>query len=128
GWPWSVGARHLADTLTDPPAFVIVVDMVGDTDQQLYWEVSSTPWLRQRLWSLAEELGYGQFFTPSEKHHLADDHTPFLERGIPAVDIIDFDYPPWHTTADTPDRVSAASLERVGRVVECLLEDCRPAP
>jgi Zn-dependent M28 family amino/carboxypeptidase len=47
-----------------------------------------------------------------------DDHVPFLRRGIPAVDIIDFDYPYWHTTRDTPDKVSAESLERVGRVLE----------
>jgi hypothetical protein len=53
---------------------------------------------------------------------MSDDHTPFLQRGIPAVDIIDFDYPYWHTTQDMPDKVSAASLERVGRVLEVWLE------
>jgi len=53
---------------------------------------------------------------------MIDDHTPFLERGIPAVDIIDFDYPYWHTTADTLDKVSAESLVRVGRVLETFLE------
>jgi hypothetical protein len=54
---------------------------------------------------------------------LTDDHTPFLAEGIDAVDIIDFDYPFWHTTEDTPDKVSAESLERVGRVLETFLEE-----
>jgi hypothetical protein len=53
---------------------------------------------------------------------MIDDHIPFKNRGIPAVDIIDFDYPHWHTTADTADKVSAASLERVGRTLEAYLE------
>jgi Zn-dependent M28 family amino/carboxypeptidase len=49
---------------------------------------------------------------------MLDDHTPFLQAGIPAVDIIDFDYPYWHTTEDTPDKVSASSLEAVGRTLQ----------
>lgn len=122
GWPWSVGATHLADSLTRRPEYVVVVDMVGDSDQQLYWEWSSTRWLSERIWALAAQLKYGDYFMPNYKHSVLDDHTPFLQRAIPAVDIIDFDYPYWHTTADTTDKVSAASLERVGRVLETLLE------
>ena len=53
---------------------------------------------------------------------MLDDHTPFLVQGIPAVDIIDFDYPYWHTTEDTLDKISPDSLERVGRVLEVFLE------
>ncbi len=53
---------------------------------------------------------------------MEDDHTPFLEKGIRAVDIIDFDYPYWHTTEDTIDKVSPESLERVGRVLQAWLE------
>jgi Zn-dependent M28 family amino/carboxypeptidase len=48
---------------------------------------------------------------------MLDDHTPFLEAGIPAVDIIDFDYPYWHTIQDTPDKVSAESLKVVGETL-----------
>ncbi len=54
---------------------------------------------------------------------MIDDHTPFLRAGIPAVDIIDFDYPYWHTTQDTLDKLAPESLKRVGRVIEVLLED-----
>jgi Zn-dependent M28 family amino/carboxypeptidase len=53
---------------------------------------------------------------------MTDDHTPFLQRSIPAVDLIDFDYPYWHTTQDTADKVAPLSLERVGRVLQTLLE------
>ncbi len=48
---------------------------------------------------------------------MEDDHTPFLEAGLPAVDIIDFDYPYWHTTGDTTDKVSAESLHAVGETL-----------
>jgi hypothetical protein len=130
GWPFSVGASALAHDLagsnlpdlTPMPDFVIVVDMVGDADQQLYYEGFSDPRLSERLWSLARSLGYESVFVPTVKHHIIDDHRPFLDIGIPAVDIIDFDYPHWHTTKDTADKVAPASLERVGRVLELFLE------
>jgi Zn-dependent M28 family amino/carboxypeptidase len=56
---------------------------------------------------------------------MIDDHIPFLEAGIPAVDIIDFDYPYWHTSADTTDKVSAQSLQVVGETLEAWIESLR---
>lgn len=117
GWPFSVGARYMAEHLNIMVEAVIVVDMVGDRDQQLYYEGNSDPSLRERLWSLAAELGYEDYFIPEVRHTLTDDHVPFVERGIPAVDIIDFDYPYWHTTKDTCDKISSESLDRVGEVL-----------
>lgn len=70
---------------------------------------------------------YIDYFVPEHKYSIIDDHTPFLERGIAAVDIIDLDYPYWHTAADTADKVSPASLQRVGRVLERLLESSAPS-
>lgn len=130
GWPFSVGASALAQgllqsnlpELASTPEFVIVVDMVGDADQQLYYEASSDARLNERLWTLAHSLGYESAFVPIVKHHLIDDHLPFLQAGIPAIDIIDFDYPYWHTTQDTADKVAPTSLERVGKVLELFLE------
>ena len=122
GWPWSVGARHMAEHLAIKPQFAVVVDMVGDAHQEIYWEAQSTPWLNERIWSLAEQLGYGGRFVAQTKYSIIDDHIPFLEHGIPAIDIIDFDYPYWHTQEDTADKVSAASLEGVGQVLKRLLE------
>ena len=121
GWEWIVGSTYMAEHLTVKPEFVIVVDMVGDAEQQIYKEHNSDAALQDRLWAIAADLGYEDFFIPEYKWAMFDDHTPFAARGIVAVDLIDFDYPYWHTTQDTPDKVSAASLEHVGRVVELLL-------
>ncbi|MGI6367097.1 MAG: M28 family peptidase [Anaerolineae bacterium] len=127
GWEWGAGASHLAQRLTKEPQnrvqYVIVADMIGDADQQIYYEWSSTLWLKEELWRLADSLGYGDTFLASHKHHIIDDHTPFLQVGIPAVLLIDFDYPYWHTLDDTPDKLDAESLQRVGDVIKSWLED-----
>ncbi len=115
GWDWILGSRAFViqnPTLT--PRAVVIVDMVGDADLNLYLERNSTTDIRDEIWVVAAELGYGGVFIQEEKYSMLDDHTPFLEAGLPAVDIIDFDYPYWHTVQDTPDKVSAASLEAVG--------------
>jgi glutaminyl-peptide cyclotransferase len=123
GWEWCVGSSYMAENLAITPAAVIVVDMVGDIDQGLYYEHSSDPVLMEQLWGIAATLNYTDTFFAEYKYSIYDDHRPFIEQGIPAVDIIDFDYEYWHTTQDTPDKVSAESLERVGRVVEVWLEE-----
>jgi len=122
GWEWCVGSKYMAARLEVTPTAVVVVDMVGDADQQLYLERYSDPTLQKHLWEIAATLGYTDTFIPQYRHAIYDDHVPFAQRGIVAVDIIDFDYPYWHTTQDTPDKVSAESLERVGRVLEVWLE------
>ena len=96
--------------------------MVGDVDQRLPFEQSSDPVLRQQVWDLADRLGFGDVFIPEEGVALIDDHTPFLAAGVPAVNIIDFDYPHYHTMQDTCDKISAQSLGRVGRLLEVYLE------
>ncbi|HEX6288928.1 MAG TPA: M28 family peptidase [Herpetosiphonaceae bacterium] len=121
GWEWTVGSRYMAEHLPIKPDAMILVDMIGDADLQIYHETNSTPALRDSIWSTAAELGYTQFI-PEPKYAMIDDHVPFLQQGIAAVDLIDFDYPPWHTVGDTADKVSAASLEAVGRTLERWLE------
>ncbi|MGB8647162.1 MAG: M28 family peptidase [Anaerolineae bacterium] len=120
-WPWSVGATYVAQHLDARPSAVIVLDMIGDADQDIYYEMNSDRDLQQQIWAVAARLGYAQQFIPNFKWEMTDDHTPFLQQDIRAVDIIDFDYPYWHTTQDTADKVSAASLERVGRVMQAWL-------
>ncbi len=122
GWEWCVGSSYMATHLEVTPEAVIVVDMIGDADQQLYLEGNSDPNLQQHLWEIAATLGYTQTFVSEYRWTMYDDHVPFAQQGIPAVDIIDFDYPYWHTTQDTPDKVSPESLERVGRVLQQFLE------
>jgi Zn-dependent M28 family amino/carboxypeptidase len=124
-WPFSVGATYLAEHLTTKPYAVIILDMIGDADQNIYYEQNSDKAFQQQLWAIAARLGYAKQFIPRFKWSLEDDHTPFLQRGIRAVDVIDFDYPYWHTTQDTADKVSAASLERVGQVMETWLEESK---
>ena len=117
-WPWSVGANYLAASLTTKPRAVVVLDMIGDQDQQIYYEANSDPDIEKAIFADAAALGYQANFIPREKYDMTDDHTPFLARGYPAVDLIDFDYPYWHTMQDTCDKLSADSLERVGRTMQ----------
>jgi glutaminyl-peptide cyclotransferase len=122
GWPFSVGAAFMAEHLVERPEAVVVVDMVGDAEQEILFERNSDLELSSVIWAIAEQLGYQQHFIPEYGHSIIDDHLPFIERGIDAVDIIDIDYPYWHTGQDTPDKVSPESLERVGRVLEVWME------
>lgn len=124
GWDWILGSRYFVDQLEIIPTAAVIVDMVGDKDLQLYFEKSSDQELRKSIWDVAAELGFEQF-KAEEKYSILDDHTPFLQAGIPAVDIIDFDYPYHHTTQDLPDKVSAESLAVVGKTLEVWLEEVR---
>jgi glutaminyl-peptide cyclotransferase len=121
GWEYAVGSAYMAENLDVRPEAMVLLDLVGDRDLQLPYETTSTFELSESIWSIAAELGYDQF-VPEPKYAIIDDHTAFLNQGIPAVDIIDFDYPHWDTTGDTIDKVSAESLEAVGRTVEHWLE------
>ncbi len=114
---WILGSRAFVSQLTYTPEAAVIVDMIGDRDQQLFYEANSDQVLSKQIWLIAEELGYSERFIPQIKYSILDDHTPFLQAGIKAVDIIDFDYPSWHTTEDTSDKVSPESLEAVGRVL-----------
>jgi glutaminyl-peptide cyclotransferase len=117
GWDWILGSREFVkDNLVQPKAAVIV-DMIGDADLNIYKERNSNAALTDEIWDVAKNLGYEAVFIPQYKFSMTDDHTPFLEAGIPAVDIIDFDYPYWHTVQDTPDKVSAESLQAVGQTL-----------
>jgi glutaminyl-peptide cyclotransferase len=123
GWDWIVGSTYFARNLAVTPAAVVVVDMIGDADQQLYYEGHSDPALREQLWQIAAGLGYGAFFIPELRYTMVDDHLPFTRLGIPSVLIIDFDYAYWHTVEDTADKASADSLLRVGHTLQVWLEE-----
>lgn len=114
GWDWILGSRAFVDSLVEKPDAAVIVDMIGDKELNIYQEQNSDVALRQEIWDVAAELGYAEWFIPEEKYRILDDHMPFLEAGIPAVDLIDFDYEYWHTTQDTADKVSPESLAIVG--------------
>lgn len=113
-YDWILGSRGYAESGEENPLAVVIVDMVGDRDLNLYYEQTSDPILQEQIWDTAHKLGYGEAFIRTQKYAMLDDHTPFLEAGIPAVDIIDFDYTYWHTISDTSDKVASESLEAVG--------------
>ena len=115
GWDWILGSREFVkNNPSIQPQAVVIVDMIGDADLNIYKEHNSNADITEEIWATAQSLGYEDKFIPEYKFSMIDDHTPFLEAGIPAVDLIDFDYPYWHTTGDTPDKVSAESLQVVG--------------
>ena len=120
GSRYYVDAAKKAGTLKDIRAFILV-DMIGDRDLRLKRESRSTPWLTDTIWAAAKRLKRDQF--SDESTPIDDDHIPFLEAGVPAVDLIDLDYPDWHTGGDTLDKVSARSLEVVGEVLLAALPE-----
>ena len=115
-------ARHLPPGYTT--LFAVLFDMVGDRDLQIFQEgysVQNAPEVVQRVWQTADRLGYGSVFVPRVNQTLTDDHVPLQAAGIRAIDVIDFDFPYHHTTEDTIDKVSAASLQIVGNVAVALI-------
>ncbi|RLG52358.1 MAG: hypothetical protein DRN96_02975 [Thermoproteota archaeon] len=113
-------ASSLSEEELERTIGMILVDMVGDCNLTVYMEglsVEAAPRLVDLIWQIAQELGYSSYFRPVVGYTVYDDHWPFIRRGIKAVDIIDFKYPYWHTTQDTPDKVCPESLEVTGRVL-----------
>lgn len=109
-----------------PPLFGVLFDMVGDKNLDIYIEGNSqagAPEVVDRVWRTARELGYDNVFVPQVKHTLIDDHVSLQRGGIHAIDVVDFDYPYWHTTDDTLDKVSANSLQVVGDVAMALVRE-----
>jgi len=114
GWDWILGSKAFVASLNQKIHAAVIVDMIGDKDLNIYREEASDAALTSQIWETAANLGYAKQFIDTPKYNILDDHLPFLEAGIPAVDIIDFDYPYWHTTSDTADKVSPESLKVVG--------------
>ena len=123
------GSRHLArkwkeDGTASRIRALVLLDMVGDKDLDIQYETNSTKALMDMVWETAKREGLESILS-RYRGAIEDDHVPFLEIGIPAVNIIDLNYGPgnsyWHTEEDTLDKISAESLEKVGRLVLALL-------
>ena len=118
-----LGSMHFASRPTPAYRFGIVIDMLGDRELGIYRESFSERYAKEvndKVWAAAARLGEGKFID-SVKHEILDDHLPLISSGIETIDIIDFDYPYWHTQADTPDKCDAASLSAVGRVLVAII-------
>ena len=128
------GSRHLVQKLSADGELgrvqaMILVDMIGDSHLEIHREASSTPWLTDLVFAAAHRLGYTRQFLDSESG-AGDDHIPFINAGVPAIDLIDFDPDDgyWHTAKDTVDHCSPLSLTIVGRVVLAALTDLDRSP
>ena len=118
------GTRHLAarwgkdGTLSRVKAFILA-DMIGDKDLDILRESRSADWLVALMTKAANKFGYGHHFFQTEGQ-VEDDHLPFVQRGVPSIDVIDLDYGPnnsyHHTAQDTMDKISARSLTIDGDV------------
>lgn len=121
-----IGSRYYgAHQLPGPgPLYAVLFDLVADKDLQIYQEGNSlvgAPEVVELVWDQAKDLGYGGYFIASPRHTLIDDHLELQKAGIRAIDVVDFDYPAWHTQYDTIDKVSPASLQIVGDVAVALI-------
>ena len=119
------GSRHLArkwkeDGTASNIRALVLFDMIGDKNLGIWYETNSTKSLMDMVWETAKSEGLESILSRS-RGAIEDDHIPFLGIGVPSVDIIDLDYEPWHTPEDTLDKISAESLEKVGRLALAFL-------
>ena len=110
------------------PVYGLLLDMVGDAEPlflQEEWSAQAASVVVQKVWSAAERLGYSAVFPSRVGDRVTDDHLPLINAGLPTANLIDFSYGPgnsyWHTPLDTPDKLSAQTLEMVGEVVTELI-------
>ena len=114
------GSRHYVaaakgdGSLKTVKAFILV-DMIGERGLRIKLDLNSTMWLNNMIWEAAARLKRLEFV--DEDTQVEDDHLPFLRAGVPSVDLIDLEYPAWHTAEDTLDKLSPASLQAVGDVL-----------
>lgn len=119
------GSRAYVDRHAGEVGAMVLLDMVADKRLSIPREESSDPALWRRLRAAAREVGTLPAFPPSTRPPILDDHTPFQRAGIPAIDVIDFDFDCWHRTCDDLDAVSPRSLDAVGETVARMLLDWR---
>lgn len=123
-----LGAVHFSKNMPTPkPDYGILLDMIGDKDLKVPIERNSyayAPKVIRELYAHAAKVGLADTFPNQFGPWIEDDHIPLNEAGLPTVDLIDFEYAPWHTIHDTPDKCSAESLGKVGKLMETwLLKD-----
>lgn len=126
------GSRRLASTLEATGQLascraMILLDMVGDADLGITFARNNDPNLLEHALALAESQGVSKHFGFYSRGTILDDHVPFYERGVPAIDFIDFSFGPnnryWHTAEDTLDKISPASMAVVGNLVLQLVQE-----
>lgn len=117
-----LGAVRYSSRLPSPkPNYGILLDMIGDKDLTVPMEANSmdfAPDLMRALYGHAAKIGLQKTFPATLGDRISDDHLAVNAAGVPMIDLIDFTYPSWHTLQDTPDKCSAESLGKVGKLLE----------
>ena len=117
------GSKHMAQRMQDAGELdqigaMILFDMIGDADLAFPQDPNGTDWLNDLVWETAARIGHGDVLYDAVGLPMEDDHLPFIRRGVPAIDLIDFDYGPgnryWHSPFDTMDKLGASGLQAVG--------------
>lgn len=125
-----LGAKAFASRMKAPkPDYGILLDMIGDKDLQVPMELNSYTRAKSvttALYTHAEKIGLSHTFPRRLGPEILDDHLALNDAGVPTVDLIDFDYPSWHTSADTVDKCSPASLGKVGTLLLSFLSQPKP--
>lgn len=126
-----IGSKYYAANPLGPgrPNFAVVWDMVGAAGLRLEQEPQSAiaaPDVMERVWSIAERMGYGHIFVQQAGGPVTDDHIPLIQAGIRAIDVIGWPYQHWHTIDDTEDKLSRESLEAVGNVAIAVVRSAAP--
>ncbi len=114
-----LGSKHFAAKCVNNYAFILVLDMVGDKDLQIFQEGNSAkffPELVDSIWDIGMEIA-PSVFIPVIKYYIIDDHISLIKYGIRAVNIIDFDYPYWDSKDDTIDKCSKESLDTMYKFI-----------
>jgi len=121
GLTYCIGSDYFSKNMSQYKIYYgIVIDMVGDSDLLIYKELYSLNYAHDlvvEMWRSAWMEGYSSKFSYRQRYNIFDDHVPLNKQGVPTIDIIDFDYPYWHTLEDTPDKCSSESLSIVGNSV-----------
>lgn len=126
-----LGAKHFASTLKKPIpySYGILLDMIGDKDLGICKEwnsVAAAPDAVETIWNAARKRGHDDVIIGQTKYSISDDHVPLIRAGLPCVDMIDFDYPHWHTLGDTVDKCSPDSLRAVGETIAEVVYSVKP--
>ncbi len=120
------GSKHMAERMQaadelDQIGALILFDMIGDADLSFPKDGNGAGWLNDIVWQTAASIGHGDVFNDSFTQFMEDDHLPFTERGVAAIDLIDFDYGPghrnWHAPFDTMDKLGPDGFQAVGETI-----------
>ena len=119
------GSRAYASRHAGELRALVLLDFVADKKLRIPREEGSDKQLWSRLRAAARRVGAQSAFPVRTQPQIIDDHTPFTRDGVPAIDLIDFDFPCWHKRCDDMSAVSKRSLDVSGEAVLELLRTWR---